>query len=262
MTVRTGTTPPVPPAPAETHAAPAPAPASRATRAGSRTRRRRLLLALVTLLSLGVVGYAAVLYLGFDPSTSQVGIREEVPWHYGALMAHIITAAVALTVGPLQFSRRVRAHRRVHRWIGHTYLFAGVLPSALVGVPVALLSTGGPIAAAGLLVGDIAWGASAVVAYRAARQHRYRDHGRWMTRNFALTFAAVTFRIWLPLLILVQVPILDTVHGGDFDALFAVAYSITCWIAFLPNLFVVMLFQRRSGRPTTPRAAAGRAAVA
>ncbi|MFH5823747.1 DUF2306 domain-containing protein [Georgenia sp. AZ-5] len=224
-----------------------------------RTRRHRVLLGVVALLSLGVVGYAAVVYFGFDPSTSQVGLREEVPWHYPVLMAHITTAAVALAVGPLQFSRRIRAHRRVHRWIGRTYLFAGVLPSALVGVPAALLSTGGPVAAAGLLVGDVAWGVTAVVAYRAARQRRYRDHARWMTRNFALTFAAVTFRIWLPLLILAQLPILGTVHRGDFDALFAAAYAITCWLAFLPNLFAVMTFQRRSRRST---AALGRAAAA
>lgn len=211
--------------------------------------RRRALLGLVALLSLGVVGYAAVVYLGFDPSRSKVGLRDDVPWHYGVLMAHITTAVVALALGPLQLSRRIRAHRRAHRWIGRTYLVAGVLPSALAGVPAALLSTGGPAAAAGLLVGDVAWGATAVVAYRAARQSRYRDHGRWMTRNFALTFAAVTFRIWLPLLILVQVPLLDTLHGGSFDALFATAYTMTCWLAFLPNLLVVVLLQRRGARP-------------
>ncbi len=201
-------------------------------------------------MSLGVVGYAVVVYFGFDPSRSTVELREDVPWHYAVLMGHIVTAAVALAVGPLQLSRRIRAHRRVHRWIGRTYLFAGVLPSVVFGVPAAILSTQGAGAAAGLLVGDVAWGVTAVVAYRAARQRRYRDHARWMVRNFALTFAAVTFRVWLPLLILAQVPLLESVHGGDFDALFTVAYTATCWLAFLPNLAVVMLIQRRQGVPS------------
>lgn len=223
-----------------------PAPSPRRVRRPERDAlRRRLLLGLVAFLSFGVVGYAAVLYLGLDPATAQVGLREDVPWHYPVLMGHIVPAALALTLGPLQLVPSIRAHRRVHRWIGRAYLFAGVLPAALLGVPAALLSTQGPAAGAGLLVGDVAWAVTAVVAYRAARQRRYRDHARWMVRNFALTFAAVTFRIWLPLLILVQVPLLEPVHGGDFDALFHAAYVATCWLAFLPNLFAVMLVQRR-----------------
>jgi hypothetical protein len=44
-------------------------------------------------------------------------------------------------------------------------------------------------------------------------------------RNFALTFAAVTLRIYLPL---------SNVVGIDFD----VAYPVIAWIAWVPNLLV------------------------
>lgn len=233
-----------------------PAPPTRPTRhTGGGRRGRSLLLGVVTVLSLGVVGYAVAVYYGFDPSRSQVGLREDVPWHHAVLMGHILTASVALALGPPQLSRRLRARAALHRRVGRAYLFAGVFPSVLFGVPAALLSTGGAWAAGGLLVGDVAWGVTGVVAYRAARRRRYRDHGRWMTWNFALTFAAVTFRIWLPLLVLVQVPLLDGVYGGDFDALFAVAYAVTCWLAFLPNVAVVVLAERRRTGSRTAREA-------
>jgi|SRR5690606_25570245 len=236
-----------------TTAAPAPPTYPTPRRTAARTLRHRLVLGVVGLLSLGVVGYAAVVYFGLDPSTSRVGLREDIPWHHAVLMGHILTASVALALGPLQLSHRLRARPRVHRWVGRGYLFVGVFPSVVFGVPAALLSTGGPWAAAGLLVGDVAWGVTGVVAYRAARQRRYRDHGRWMTWNVALTFAAVTFRVWLPLLVLAQVPLLDGIYGGDFDALFAVAYTATCWLAFLPNVAVVVLAERRRLRARSVR---------
>src|SRR5690606_472510 len=112
--------------------------------------------------------------------------------------------------------RRIRRIRPLHRWIGRAYLFAGVFPSAV----------------------------TAVLAYRAARQHRYAEHARFMVRNFALTCAAITFRIWLPLMILAVLPLLGGAFRGDFGALFDTAYSITCWLAFLSNMFAVMLVQR------------------
>ncbi|WP_161632188.1 DUF2306 domain-containing protein [Nakamurella lactea] len=214
----------------------------------------RLRVVIAGFLAAGVLGYVVVTYSGFDPSDSAVGLRPGVPWHFAALMTHIVTASVALALGPLQFVRRIRRIPRLHRYIGRGYLFAGVFPSSLVGIPVALLSTAGPIAAAGLLVGDLIWLVTGVQAYRLVRAHRYREHARWMVRNFALTFAAVTFRIWLPLLLVVQLPLLDRSYGGDFDPLFHTAYLITCWLAFIPNLLLVNRYLRRSRRPGGLRA--------
>ncbi len=200
------------------------------------------------------------MYAGFDPSNSNVGLRPNIPWHFPLLVAHILTGCVALGTGPLQFVRRIRTHRRVHRYIGRAYLFAGVFPSSLAGLGVALLTTAGPVASAGLVVGDILWMVTAVAGYRAARAHRYRDHGEWMIRNFAITFAAVSFRIWLPLLILVQLPLLGTVYDGNFQPLFDHAYSVTAWLAFIPNLLFVNSYLRRKHRRSVaePTASAAR----
>jgi hypothetical protein len=116
-----------------------------------------------------------------------------------------------------------------------------------------VLTTAGPVAAVGFAVGDVAWFTTALLGYRAARARRYRDHERWMLRNLALTFAAVTFRVWLALLIVAQLPLLERVHGGDFGSLFHSAYVTTTWLAFLPNVLVVDLFlRRRSQRAKAP----------
>jgi hypothetical protein len=44
-----------------------------------------------------------------------------------------------------------------------------------------------------------------------------------MVRNFALTFAAVTLRVWLP-------------AGTAAGVPFAVAYPVVAWLCWVPNL--------------------------
>jgi Predicted membrane protein (DUF2306) len=211
-------------------------------------RRRRVRVGVVTVLSLLVVGYALQRYGGFDPGASRVGLRPGVPWQFPLLMAHILTGSVALALGPLQLVRAIRRRPRIHRYVGRGYLFAGVFPASVAGIGVAMLTTAGPVAAAGFAVGDVLWFTTALLGYRAARAHRYRDHERWMLRSLALTFAAVTFRVWLALLIVGQLPLLGAVYGGDFDSLFHTAYVTTTWVAFVPNVLVVSWWLRSRSR--------------
>ena len=218
--------------------------------AGGRNRYR---VATVVVLSLLVVGYALVTYGPLDPTASRVGLRPGLGWHFPLLLAHIFAGVVALTLGPLQLVRRLRRRPLVHRYLGRAYLFAGVFPASVAGVGVALLTTAGPVAAAGLAVGDLLWFGTAVLGYRAARARRYRDHERWMLRNLALTFAAVTFRGWLGLSIAVQLPWLGSAYNGDFGRLFHTAYSATTWCAFIPNIAVVSLYLRARSRTPSNR---------
>ena len=57
-----------------------------------------------------------------------------------------------------------------------------------------------------------------------------------MTRSFALTFAAVTLRAYLP-----------------FSALphlsFALVYPLTAWVSWIPNLAIAEWWLRTGGRP-------------
>lgn len=214
--------------------------------------RNRYRVATVVVLSLLVVGYALVTYGPVDPAVSRVGLRSGLGWHFPLLLAHIFAGVVALTLGPLQLVRRLRRRPLIHRYLGRAYLFAGVFPASVAGIGVALLTTAGPVAAAGFAVGDLLWFVTAVFGYRAARAHRYRDHERWMLRNLALTFAAVTFRGWLGLSIAVQLPWLGSAYGGDFDQLFHTAYTATTWLAFIPNVALVSLYLRARSRTRKP----------
>lgn len=160
-------------------------------------RPRRVWLMLLVAVVAGAVMVAP--YALLDSGSSRLDV-EGGP-HYGLLVAHVFTATVALVLGPLQFVPAIRARRRWHRRIGRTYLLVGVLPAAVTAVPVALLS-GRIVTQVGLVIPALGWLVTAALAVRAIRRGDVAAHRAWMTRNYALTFLAVTARILVPLVLL------------------------------------------------------------
>jgi hypothetical protein len=158
------------------------------------------------LLLIVAVAFALVLtypYLGLDIHKSRIDVGDSL--HYAVLVTHIFTATVALGLGPLQFMPKIRARKRIHRTLGRVYLFAGVLPSAVTAIPVAMWS-GHLLTQIGLTAAAVLWLITGGLAYRAARRRDFLGHRAWMMRNYALTFLAVTSRILIPVLLLAQIP--------------------------------------------------------
>lgn len=244
-----------------------PATATARVTPAARSRRKSLVLVGVLAFVTGVGVLPA--YTGLDPSASRVDVSSFAPWHYAALLVHIPPAVIALVVGPLQFSAVIQRHRRIHRALGRVYAGSVILAS-LGGAVVGALSTAGPTAWVGFVLLDVLWATTTIAGWRAARQHRYLDHAVWMTRSYALTFAGVTLRVWLLLLILALQPLRDTYFHGDNDQLMTQAYLVTPWLSWVPNLIIaeqlVARLRRRkplpgrSQRPTTnPTPATGQA---
>lgn len=187
-------------------------------------------------------------YLLLDVDTSRIETTSEL--HYALLVTHIFTASVALVLGPLQFVPRIRAHRRVHRLVGRCYLFVGVLPSALAGIPVAMLS-GRLVTQVGLIVPFVGWLVTAWLAVRAIRRGDVDAHREWMMRNFALTFLAVTARILVPVMLLVQLPF---VGAGGIAAVVPTLIPVGQVLGWIVNLAIVevLIRRRRVVRPGRP----------
>jgi uncharacterized membrane protein len=195
----------------------------------------------MTLLSAGVA-----LYAFFHVATGFAHVPTEVATNAfawpGGLQVHIAASAVALTLGPLQFLRAVRARTpSLHRWIGRFYI-AACLAGGLAGGLIAMYSSSGAIAGAGFLALAILWLLFTGLALNAALQRNFLAHERWMIRSFALTFAAVTLRIYLPIGIIL--------NEGEF----VLPYTIIAWLSWVPNLLVAeawiaMRRQRRAALP-------------
>ena len=201
-------------------------------------------------------------YATLDIDNSRIDVRDSL--HYAVLVTHIFTATVALVLGPLQFMPTVRARKRIHRTIGRVYLLAGVLPSAVATIPVAVWS-GRPLTQIGLTTAAVLWLITGGLAYRAARRRNFVAHRAWMMRNYALTFLAVTARILVPVLLLVQIPF-GGAHAGAIGERAPSMIPIGQTLGWIINLLVVEIVIRRATRApkapvATTKASSGRDAT-
>jgi uncharacterized membrane protein len=187
---------------------------------------------LMLLLSLAIVAYAGAL-LVTRAFPDELGPSLHV--HSFAISLHIVGAILTLALGPFQFLPQLRnQHLNVHRWIGRLYLL-GVLAGGSGGLYLAAFSYGG--LTTHIAFGSLAvlWLATGLLAYRAIRARRIEVHRHWMTRNFALTFAGVMLRLWIPGLLAGGIP-------------FDVAYPVVAWLCWVPNLVVAEVLFRASLR--------------
>jgi hypothetical protein len=204
------------------------------------------------LLVVVAVGFGLALtypYLSLDSADSRIAVRDDL--RYAVLVAHIFPAAIALGLGPLQFVPRIRARRRIHRTLGRIYLFAGVLPSALAAIPVAIWS-GRLLTQIGLITAAVLWLITGGLAYRAARRRDFTGHRAWMMRNYALTFLAVTSRILVPLLLLVQA-LVGGAGPGSIGERAPAMIPVGQTLGWIVNLIVAERLVRRGRRLSGPR---------
>jgi len=162
-----------------------------------------------------------------------------------AFYAHVIFAGIALLIGPFQFSRSLRSKQpAIHRALGRTYLVS-VGIGGLAALVIAPVNTAGFVGFFGFGTIGVLWLWTAWKGYRSIRSGDVASHRAWMMRNFALTYAAVTLRLWILVLVSVHLAL-----GGDPSTAFTNAYSAVPFLSWLPNLVVVELLIRRRGLPT------------
>ncbi|MDA2168467.1 DUF2306 domain-containing protein (plasmid) [Bacillus pacificus] len=153
---------------------------------------------------------------------------------YSMLFTHITTSIVALVIGPFTLSTKFRERNiNRHRIAGRIYM-VGILLGGVSGLYLSFYATGGLVAKLGFGLLSVFWLTSAYQALHRVKNKKMKDHRNWMIRNYALTFAAVTLRIWLPLFIVL--------FGIEH---FELSYAIIAWLAWVPNLIVAELFIRK-----------------
>ena len=183
------------------------------------------------------------------------------------LRLHIAGGIVALLTGLFQFLTTLRTeHPRIHRLLGRIYV-ASILIGGAAGLRLSpdtplfivqglmearafgfsfvgmrptlpgygLTSTYSPaqffLAMLGFVALAVVWLATTGVAFIRIRQGRVSDHRAWMTRSYALTFAAVTVRlVSLPLEVVTRNPVM------------AITFTFWSWVL---NLVVAEWLLRR-----------------
>lgn len=166
--------------------------------------------------------------LGFADQAEVYDRRAVVLW------LHIGPAMLALALGPFQMWKRLRRRRpRVHRAIGWTYV-AAIMVSSVGGFALASTAFGGAVSTWGFRLLAVTWLTTTALAVTFAARKNFAAHRRWMIRSYAVTTAAITLRLLLPI-----APIM----GFEFVD----GYRVAAWACWLVNIAVAELYLARRG---------------
>lgn len=159
--------------------------------------------------------------------------------------AHFIFAPLALFIGGLQFSEKLRVSQpSIHRGLGWLYVFS-CLTASVGGIILALNTISGVGVAIGFSMLSCVWFYSTFKATLLAAQGRYNDHKKWMIRSYALTFSSITFRIGFLM-------ILPAATGLESS----LCYTIGSWLCWPINIVFAEWWMRHNSSHIAGRAAA------
>jgi uncharacterized membrane protein len=172
--------------------------------------------------------------------------------HVVGITSHIAFMMTAALLGPTQFLRPFRdRYPRWHRVAGRLYVI-GALGGGLAGLYMSQYSASGAASGWGFALLALGVLVTTATAFSLILRGRVREHREWMTRSYALIFAAVTLRLYL----------------APLEAAFGehAGYATTAWVSWIPNLVVAEFIIRRHLRrspeaPLSARPNVGNAAL-
>ncbi len=167
-------------------------------------------------------------------ASKSAALLSDLIWNI-SFYSHIIPGGLALLIGWMQFSSKLRTKRKsLHRLVGKTYVLA-VLISATSGLYIALFATGGIVSMLGFFTLGVVWLGTTINGFLTVRKGKIAAHEKYMTYSYAACFAAVSLRIWLPVLI-------------GLTGSFINAYQLVAWLCWVPNLVIAYFLSARKDK--------------
>ncbi|ASK28905.1 hypothetical protein CEY12_01730 [Chryseobacterium sp. T16E-39] len=152
-------------------------------------------------------------------------------WRF-AFFCHIILGAISLLIGWRQFGAGFRnKHKKLHRLMGKIYILS-VIISSMAGIYLGFYANGNIVSSSGFVSLGVIWFITTVLAFLKIKRGDIIQHQNFMTYSYACTFAAVTLRLWMPLL-----KSIITTPG--------LSYLIVAWLCWVPNLMVAYFINRK-----------------
>jgi uncharacterized membrane protein len=193
--------------------------------------QKKILYILVAVFAV-IIGLYPLLYLILDRTFGLLQTKADttlsnIYWNIG-FYGHIFLGGLALLIGWIQFNSKFRSSRlQLHRQIGKVYVIAAI-GSSIFGLFIAFFATGGISSVIGFGLLAIIWFYTTTKAFLEIKKGNVFAHEHWMMYSYAACFAAVTLRLWLPVL---------TFAFNDFF----IAYKIVAWLCWVPNLIIASL---------------------
>ncbi len=144
--------------------------------------------------------------------------------------AHIFSAPLVLLAGASQFSRTLMIEKaNWHRNIGKMYIGVILLLSAPAGLVMSFYANGNAVSKFSFSFLSILWWGLTYLAYRKAQQKQWIPHANFMIRSYALTFSAITLRLYM--FLIAKLGFFSTWTATEI-------YVMLSFMSWIPNLLV------------------------
>jgi uncharacterized membrane protein len=149
-----------------------------------------------------------------------------------AFYIHILTGSIVLILGVFQLGKWIRVRFTVwHRASGRIYVILILILTAPSGFVMSLYANGGLTAKIGFGMLAVFWWFFTWKGFQNAKQENWDMHRKFMLRSYALTFAAVTLRLYSFFFALAG-------YRGE------IIYIIVAWLSWVPSLIVMEIYLR------------------
>jgi len=198
---------------------------------------RGIFIVIVLLLAVSLA-INALSYINFDSNYGFLKLKQQAiasGWYLPAYYSHVLISGIILVAGFFQlFPSSSSRFQRVHRFLGYFYVMGILFFAAPGALGMSLFIGRGPWVLASFLLQGVLWFYFTAVAFNEIRKRNVAAHKRWMWRSYALTFAAITLRVY----------IFMTSYKVNLNQ--PEAYATLAWLSWVPNLFFVELVMNRA----------------
>ena len=197
---------------------------------------KTVLYILVLFLVLSLAGNA-LSYFNFDSHYSFLRLKQQAiatGWYLPAYYSHVLLGGIILVVGFFQLHPKSNQRfRKLHRACGYVYVMGILFFAAPGGLIMSLFIGRGPWVQLSFLMQATLWFYFTVMAFIRIRKKDVAGHRQWMWRSYALTFAAITLRVYI------------FFTSWHFNLAQPEAYAAIAWLSWVPNLLVVECYLNR-----------------
>jgi hypothetical protein len=170
-------------------------------------------------------------YLSFKSDVNFLLVKQDIVfdsiWR-PTFYLHVISGMIVILVGPIQFIPKLRNRfMSFHKILGKIYAYAVLGVAAPTGLIMAFYAEGGIWSTIAFIVMSGLWIITTLLAIIKVKNKDIVGHKKWMYRSYALSFAAVTLRI--------LVPLMSFTNQFDYDFIVV----STAWLSWIINLIAV-----------------------
>jgi uncharacterized membrane protein len=171
-------------------------------------------------------------YLPFHSNVAFLNIKQtevtQVPFYLSIFFIHVFSTVFVLIAGFTQFNTfLLQNYSQIHRNIGKLYVFVVLFLAAPSGLFIGYYANGGLISKIAFILLSLFWFFFTYKGFKHIKNKNILLHKQFMLRSFALTFSAITLRLWKVILVYLF-------HPSPMDV-----YQIISWLGWIPNILII-----------------------